>query len=190
MYSGTALLMDVHYPVNANGVGVIFVPGSGWSADTAYGAAGIKDGEIPRIWVPPLDRRRLYRVRSKSSSDAGVSLSRSRSRYPASRPVRPSQRCALQDRCESTRWVRRIFGRASHRVDGTDGRQGRRRQRRSRRSAERKTASARLVLSACGSEHGTGRCLSWRVAADSAAHTEKSQGVGADCTKKLPQSRM
>ena len=54
MYSGTALLMDVHYPVNANGVGVIFVPGSGWSADTAYGAAGIRDGEIPRIWVPPL----------------------------------------------------------------------------------------------------------------------------------------
>lgn len=54
MYSGTALLMDVHYPVNANGVGVIFVPGSGWAADTAYGAAGIKDGEIPRIWVPPL----------------------------------------------------------------------------------------------------------------------------------------
>ena len=54
MYSGTALLMDVHYPVDANGVGVIFVPGSGWSADTAYGAAGIKDGEIPRIWIPPL----------------------------------------------------------------------------------------------------------------------------------------
>jgi acetyl esterase/lipase len=54
MYSGTALLMDVHYPVNANGLGVIFVPGSGWSADTSYGAAGIKDGELPRIWVPPL----------------------------------------------------------------------------------------------------------------------------------------
>src|SRR6476620_2038872 len=54
MYSGTALLMDVHYPAQANGLGVIFVPGSGWSADPAYGAAGIKDGEIPRIWVPPL----------------------------------------------------------------------------------------------------------------------------------------
>ena len=54
MYSGTALLMDVHYPIDANGLGVIFVPGSGWSADTAYGAAGIKDGELPRIWVPPL----------------------------------------------------------------------------------------------------------------------------------------
>jgi acetyl esterase/lipase len=54
MYSGTALLMDVHYPADANGLGVIFVPGSGWSADTAYGAAGIKDGEQPRIWVPPL----------------------------------------------------------------------------------------------------------------------------------------
>ena len=54
MYSGTALLMDVHYPIDANGLGVIFVPGSGWSADTTYGAAGIKDGELPRIWVPPL----------------------------------------------------------------------------------------------------------------------------------------
>lgn len=54
MYSGTALLMDVHYPVDANGLGAIFVPGSGWSADPAYGAAGIKDGEIARIWVPPL----------------------------------------------------------------------------------------------------------------------------------------
>ena len=174
----------------ANGVGVIFVPGSGWSADTAYGAAGIKDGEIPRIWVPPLDRRRLYRVRSQSSRDAGVSLSRSRSRYPARRPLRPSQRCALQGRRESTGWVRRIFGRASHRVDGTDGRQGRRRQHRSRRSAERKTASARLVLSACGSEHGSGRCLSWRVAADSAAHTEKLPRRRQDSTKKLRRSRM
>ena len=54
MYSGTALLMDVHHPVAANGRGVIFVPGSAWSADTAYEAVGIKDGAIPRIWVPPV----------------------------------------------------------------------------------------------------------------------------------------
>jgi acetyl esterase/lipase len=54
MYSGTALLMDVHYPATANGLGIILVPGSGWSADTAYGAEGIKDGEQPPIWVPPL----------------------------------------------------------------------------------------------------------------------------------------
>jgi uncharacterized protein (DUF433 family) len=51
MYSGTALLMDVHYPVNANGVGVIFVPGSGWSADTAYGAArAASDWAKRRFW--------------------------------------------------------------------------------------------------------------------------------------------
>jgi BD-FAE len=62
MYSGTALLMDVHYPENANGIGVVFVPGSAWSADTAYGAAGIKDGEIPRIWVPPLTGGAGYTV--------------------------------------------------------------------------------------------------------------------------------
>jgi hypothetical protein len=31
MYSGLALLMDVHYPEKANGYGVIFVSGSGWT---------------------------------------------------------------------------------------------------------------------------------------------------------------
>ena len=49
-----------------------------------------------------------------------------------------------------------------------------------------KPASARPVLSACGSEHGTGRCPSWRVAADSAAHTEKSQGVGQTVPRSFP----
>ena len=32
MYSGTALLLDVHYPAKPNGFGVIFIPCSGWSA--------------------------------------------------------------------------------------------------------------------------------------------------------------
>ena len=32
MYSGTALLLDVHYPAKPNGFGIIFIPGSGWSA--------------------------------------------------------------------------------------------------------------------------------------------------------------
>ena len=30
MYSGTALLLDVHYPAKPNGFGIIFIPGSGW----------------------------------------------------------------------------------------------------------------------------------------------------------------
>ena len=49
MYSGTALLMDVHYPENANGIGVVFVPGFAWSANTAYGAADSALGDDRRI---------------------------------------------------------------------------------------------------------------------------------------------
>jgi hypothetical protein len=29
MYSGTALLLDVHYPEQPNGFGIVFIPGSG-----------------------------------------------------------------------------------------------------------------------------------------------------------------
>src|SRR5262245_57776640 len=36
MVSGTALLLDVHYPAKPNGYGIIFVPGSGWQASDAY----------------------------------------------------------------------------------------------------------------------------------------------------------
>ena len=31
MYSGLALLMDVYYPENPNGYGIVFVSGSGWT---------------------------------------------------------------------------------------------------------------------------------------------------------------
>jgi acetyl esterase/lipase len=38
MYSGLALLMDVHHPTNPNGMGLIVVPGSGWNSSQAYDA--------------------------------------------------------------------------------------------------------------------------------------------------------
>ena len=53
MYSGLALLMDVHHPDRPNGYGVIFVGGSGWQAPTSYGAVGLKEGQASQ-WVPPL----------------------------------------------------------------------------------------------------------------------------------------
>jgi acetyl esterase/lipase len=55
MYSGLALLMDVHYPDRPNGYGVIFVSGSGWQAPLNYGAVGLKEGQIA-LWGPPLLR--------------------------------------------------------------------------------------------------------------------------------------
>jgi len=47
MYSGFALLMDVHRPVRANGYGIVFVAGSGWQAPLEYGATPLKDTQIP-----------------------------------------------------------------------------------------------------------------------------------------------
>ena len=55
MYSGLALLMDVHRPETPNGYGVVFVSGSGWQAPLTYGAVGLKEGQIG-LWGPPLLR--------------------------------------------------------------------------------------------------------------------------------------
>jgi acetyl esterase/lipase len=53
MYSGLALLLDVHHPAKPNGFGIVFVSGSGWQADQTYGAAPLKSQQIA-LWGPPL----------------------------------------------------------------------------------------------------------------------------------------
>jgi acetyl esterase/lipase len=42
MYSGLALLLDVHYPASSNGHGVIVIPGSGWQAPLDFNARPLK----------------------------------------------------------------------------------------------------------------------------------------------------
>ena len=44
MYSGLALLMDVHYPEQSNGFGVIVIPGSAWTAPLSLDATPLKTG--------------------------------------------------------------------------------------------------------------------------------------------------
>ena len=44
MYSGLALLMDVHFPDNPNGYGIVFIPGSGWHAPLSLDADPLKQG--------------------------------------------------------------------------------------------------------------------------------------------------
>ena len=39
MYSGLALLMDIHHPAQSNGYALIVVPGSGWTSKQTYDAA-------------------------------------------------------------------------------------------------------------------------------------------------------
>jgi acetyl esterase/lipase len=53
MYSGLALLMDVHRPETANGYGVVFVAGSAWNAPLTYRASALKDAQIGD-WAPSL----------------------------------------------------------------------------------------------------------------------------------------
>ena len=48
MYSGLALLMDVHHPAEPNGYGIIVIWGSGWHAPTTYGSRQLK-GDVPPI---------------------------------------------------------------------------------------------------------------------------------------------
>jgi acetyl esterase/lipase len=55
MYSGLALLMDVHHPEKPNGYGVIFVAGSGWNSRLTYGATALKEEQISE-WAPALLR--------------------------------------------------------------------------------------------------------------------------------------
>lgn len=43
MYSGSALLMDVHYPTQQNGFGFMHIAGSGWYSSIAYSAPPLKD---------------------------------------------------------------------------------------------------------------------------------------------------
>ncbi|MGI9257732.1 MAG: prolyl oligopeptidase family serine peptidase [Gammaproteobacteria bacterium] len=50
MYSGLALLMDIHYPEQPNGYGIVFIPGSGWTAPLSPDAAPLKQGvERPHL---------------------------------------------------------------------------------------------------------------------------------------------
>ena len=43
MYSGLALLLDVHHPEKPNGYAILFIPGSGWHASLSYEAGQLKD---------------------------------------------------------------------------------------------------------------------------------------------------
>ncbi len=57
MYSGLALLMDIHRPQEPNGIGLIHVSGSGWSAPLSLDARPLKQAGHVRIEALPLVRQ-------------------------------------------------------------------------------------------------------------------------------------
>lgn len=109
MYSGLALLMDVHYPEKPNGYGVLFIAGSGWHAPLGYGATGLKDQQVSD-WAPAL-LRAGYTVFSINHRAAP------RFHYPA----------ALEDVQRAVRFVRhhaQKFGIDPNRIGGHGGSSG------------------------------------------------------------------
>ncbi len=46
MYSGLALVMDVHHPENPNGYGIIHISGSGWGRPLAYNARLLSESQV------------------------------------------------------------------------------------------------------------------------------------------------
>jgi acetyl esterase/lipase len=54
MYSGAALLLDVHRSANPNGYGIVYVSGSGWTSAMAYSAAPLKSNGQSLQYAKPL----------------------------------------------------------------------------------------------------------------------------------------
>lgn len=54
MYSGAALLLDVHRPAKPNGFGVVFISGSGWTAPMAYSSWELKSNKQSMMYTKPL----------------------------------------------------------------------------------------------------------------------------------------
>ena len=111
MYSGAALLMDVHYPEKPNGYGLIQIPGSAFRAPLAYGARPLKAGGL----APHLGASRLV--------DAGYTVftvnhrAAPRFRYPA----------AVEDVQRAVRFIRHHaaeYGVNADRIGATGGSSG------------------------------------------------------------------
>ena len=54
MYSGLALLMDIHHPPTSNGYGIIFISGSGWHAPLGLDARPLKQSGQEKVYATPL----------------------------------------------------------------------------------------------------------------------------------------
>ena len=52
MYSGLALVMDVHHPENSNGYGIVHISGSGWGRPLAYNAPLLSEGQVELYGKP------------------------------------------------------------------------------------------------------------------------------------------
>ncbi|MEE9234886.1 MAG: alpha/beta hydrolase [Candidatus Acidoferrales bacterium] len=109
MYSGLALLMDVYYPEEANGHGVILIRGSAWHAPLSYGAWQLKEPAPGVIRAALLDAGYTVFVINHRAAP--------RFRYPA----------AVEDAQRAVRFIRHHadrFGINPERMGGVGGSSG------------------------------------------------------------------
>ena len=110
MRSGLALLMDVHYPEQSNGRGIVFIPGSGWHAPLDYDATPLKASGFAKLWAPPLVEAgyTLFVINHRAAP---------RFQHPA----------ALEDAQRAVRFVRanaELYGIDPERIGGVGGSSG------------------------------------------------------------------
>src|SRR5262249_5344297 len=110
MYSGAALLLDVHYPERPNGYGVLFIPGSGWSAPLGYAAPPLKESNQVEMYVPSLTRAgyTVFAITHRATPTF---------RYPA--PIEDAQRAARFVRANAAK-----YGIDPARIGGAGGSSG------------------------------------------------------------------
>lgn len=56
MYSGLALIMDVHYPDEPNGYGIVHIAGSGWQRPLAYSAPLLSESQMELYGNPLVEQ--------------------------------------------------------------------------------------------------------------------------------------
>ena len=100
MYSGLALLMEVYYPEQPNGYGIVFISGSGWHAPQEYSAEPLSKAAQGELYAPRLAAAG-YTVFCISHRAAP------RFRYPA----------AVEDAQRAVRYVRHNAARFKVRAD-------------------------------------------------------------------------
>ncbi len=83
MYSGLALTMDVYYPENPNGYGIVFISGSGWTRELSLDATPLTQTGQEEVYAVPLAEAgyTVFNINHRAAP---------RFRYPA--PVEDAQR--------------------------------------------------------------------------------------------------
>jgi acetyl esterase/lipase len=94
MHCGLALLLDVYKPVRSNGLGIVYIAGSGWHSSSGYDAPSLKDSPQVAMYTTPL-LEAGYTVFAVNHRQASVF------KYPA----------AVRDAQRAVRYVRFSAGR-------------------------------------------------------------------------------